>query len=301
MNDEDRDLPAGAALDNAGPSRNWRRGALILVLVGIAVWAYGRGSEDWRYQLAGLADPFLGRPSPGSGVAVNVVISAIVGGLTLLGRAVLRRVRSSSARSRDAGRWRWWWLLVAGWAGYVAGGAVVIAGGGSIDVRGSMHLEFGAPLGSVVDVPATCRPVVGDPEMLAEVSATANGLPRITLRDITTGRVREPVAYLANDGVPGNGFEPPNVPDRPAPYILSTSPDGSTQAELPITFVEAYDYHVTGLVESGLSGVADLTGMRWKDPFGAVSLHWVNLAIANDPWPETYELRVSWTCDPMKP
>jgi hypothetical protein len=53
-----------------------------------------------------------------------------------------------------------------------------------------------------------------------------------------------------------------------------------------------YDYLVTKVTESGLSGVAELTAVRWQDSWP----NWVNLTIPNDPWPPTYSLTVSWTC-----
>ena len=58
--------------------------------------------------------------------------------------------------------------------------------------------------------------------------------------------------------------------------------------------MRAYDcFQVTRLTGSGLSGVAQLTGVRFKDLTGI----WTNLTIPDDPWPETYELTISWTCE----
>jgi hypothetical protein len=279
-------------------------GALTLVLVAIAAAAFGRGAEDWRYQLAGLANPFLGRPAPGLSVVVGIVISALIG-------AVVWRTRPSPRRAEGAvrWRWRWWWILIAGWSGYVSGGAIAIAGGGSIEYRGSMHLEFGAPFGLVADVPATCRSVVGEPELVAEVSPVVDGLYVISLRNVATGMPQRPELvglYLTNDGVPGNEFEPPNAPDRVAPYVLMTRGDGSTEAQAPITLVQAYDYSIARFAESGMSGAVELTGSRFKDILdGSLgdgsSVRWVNLVITDDPWPETFGLTVNWTCDVSKP
>jgi len=279
-------------------------GALSLVLLGVAVVWYRAGAEDWRYQLAGLADPFLGHPSPAWSIIGGIILSALVGALALITRAVVRRIRPSPTQTGSGLRWHWWWLLIAGWGGYFVGSAVVIAGGGPVVYRGSMHVEFSAPLGSVADVPATCRSVVGKPELVAQVIPAVDGFVALDLRHVPTGTawVR---ASLTDDRVPGNDFEPPNVPDRPAPYVLETSADGSTEAQPPISFVRAYDYGVVQSTESGLSGVADLMGGRFTDSYASPIWRgvrrWVNLTIPNDPWPETYWLTVSWTCNVSGP
>ena len=276
--------------------------ALTLALVAIAAATFGRGAEDWRYQLAGLANPFLGRPAPGLSVVVGILISALIG-------ALLRRTKPSPRRAHGAARWGWWWILIAGWSGYVGGGAIAIAGGGSTEYRGSVHLEFGAPFGLVADIPATCRSVVGDPELIAEVSPVVDGLYVISLRNVATGTPQSPESvglYLKNDGVPGNEFEPPNAPDRAAPYILMTRDDGSTEAQAPITLVQAYDYRIARFTESGMSGAVELTGSRFKDPLvqsfpDGSSVRWVNLVITDDPWPDAYGLTVSWACVVSRP
>ncbi len=268
-------------------------GALSLVLLGIAVWAYGLGALDWRYQLAGTADPFLGHPAPAVSVIGGIVLSAMLVALVL----IARRNRPSSTRTGGL-RWHWWWLLIAGWGGYVAGSAVTIAGSAPVVYRGTMHVEFGAPLGSVADVPATCRSVVGKPELVAQVIPAVDGLVAFDLRDglgSAWGRTS-----LTNDRVPGNDFEPPNVADRPAPYSIYTAPDGSTMTRPAISFVRAYDYRVARMSESGLSGVADLTAARLHFADSRY-VRWVNLTIPNDPWPETYELTVNWTCNATGP
>jgi hypothetical protein len=103
---------------------------------------------------------------------------------------------------------------------------------------------------------------------------------------------------LPDDGVPGNEFRPPNVPERPAPYIQLTFEDGTTEAQPPISFVRAYDYRVLRLEDRGLAGgEADLLGVRFADPFGSASLRWMNLEIPRDPWPAAVEVAVSWSCD----
>jgi len=274
--------------------------AQSLVLVGIAAWAYDRGAEDWRRQLSGvMEDPLFLRGVPGLTMIVLIVFSALVGVLSLISGAVVRRIRPSPTRTGDGLGWHWWWLLVAAWGGYVVGGAVVIVGGGPVDHRGSMHVKFGAPLGSVADVPATCRSVVGEPFRLAQVIPAVDGLVELALRNVATGRVCAGIptlpvrAFVTDDRVPGNDFQSPNVPVRPLPYASGRDLNGPIP-QPPISFVRAYDYvQATRLTESGLSGAAQLTGVRFKDLIRT----WTNLTIPDDPWPDTYELTISWTCE----
>jgi hypothetical protein len=279
-------------------------GVLALVLLGIAAWAYGLGAGDWHYKLADLKeDPLYLRGMPELSIIVGIVLSLLVGAVALATRAVRRRAGPSPEQPGGGVRWHWWWLLIAGWGGYFVGSAVVIAGGGPVDYRGTMHLEFGAPLGSVADVPATCRSVVGKPDLIARVVPGVDGLFQVDLRNVATGKVAGLTATLpvfvslTDDGVPGNDFEPPNVPDRTAPYIQMTFEDGSTQADPPISFLRAYDYRVLRLEERGFTGEADLLGVRFADPFGGASLRWMNLEIPRDPWHAAMDLTVSWSCD----
>jgi hypothetical protein len=294
----DASAPGGLGAEAAATRPSRRRfiltwGAVSLVLLGLAAWAYGVGAEDQRWQLAGLADPFLGHPAPALSVIAGIVISAMLGALVLISR----RNRPSPTRAGGR-RWHWWWLLIAGWGGYIAGSAVMIAGSAPVVYGGTMHLEFGAPLRSVADVPATCRSVVGKPEMVAQVIPAVDALVAFDLRDglgSAWGRVA-----LTDDHVPGNDFEPPSVPARPAPYSIYTAPDGSTMTRPAISFVRAYDYGVERLTESGLSGVAVLTAARLHfadSPY----VRWMNLTVPIDPWPETYRLTVSWTCNVTGP
>jgi len=270
--------------------------ALPLVLLGIAVTTYVQGAEDWRYKLADLKeDPLYLRGMPELSVIVGIVLSALVGALALITRAVVRRSRPSPTRTGGGLRWHWWWLLIAWWGGYVAGSAVMIAGGGPVVYRGSMHVEFSAPLGSVADVPATCRSVVGQPDLVAQVIPGVDGFVELHLRSAATGR-GQAWTPLTNDRVRGNDFEPPNVPVRPLPYASDRGVNGPIPRP-PISFVRAYDYRPTQVTESGPSGVAQLTGVRFTDHIGI----WTNLTIPDDPWPETYELTVSWTCEVSGP
>jgi hypothetical protein len=279
--------------------------ALSLVLLAIAAWAFGRGAEDWHYKLADLKeDPLYLRGMPELTVVVGIVISILVGAVALIARAVRRRPGPSPERTGGGVRWHWWFLLIAGWGGYLVGSAVVIAGGAPANYSGRIHLEFGAPISSVADVPATCRSVVGEPDRVARVVPDVDGSFQIDLRSVATGKAAGLMATLPvfvslpSDGVPENDFQPPNVPERPLPYIQMTFEDGSTEAQPPISFVRAYDYRVVRLEDRGLAGgEVDLLGVRFADPFGSASLRWMNLEIPHDPWPAAVDVAVSWSCD----
>jgi hypothetical protein len=267
-------------------------------LVYVAVWAFGQAQVDWRYKVAGLADAFLGRPAPEMSVIIGFALTAIIG-VAALATGLVRW--TMTAATDLAGRvlgWSWLLLLIAGWGGYVTGGAIVVAAGGAIDYRANTHWEFGTPLNSAADVPGTCRSVVGQPETVAEVHLAVLGLPDIYLRDVVSGTpvplVRSALwTYHLGDYPEGSAvFEPPNVPERPRPYLAA----GGVHWQ-PISFVRAYNYWVTKINDSHLSGTAYLTGIRFNDPYGGGdSLYWVDLTIPNDPWPPTYELTVSWAC-----
>jgi hypothetical protein len=274
--------------------------SVVAVLVVIGAWTYGHGLEDWRYQLAGLADPFLGRPAPGLNVIAGLLLSGLIAGAVLAARRRGRRMETSPRRVDRAVRW--WWVLAAAWGGYALGGASVIARGGAVDYAGSVRLEFGAPLSAVTEVAATCRSVVGEPDLIAEVIPAVDGLHRIDLRSVAVGRPRAagdvipPNASLMNDGVPGNDFEPPNVPERPPAYLEVRLDDGTTRREPPLTFVRAYDYQVERFLESGLAGRVELLGTRFEAPAVDSSVRWVGLTLPNDPWPDIYRLTLTWIC-----
>lgn len=263
----------------------------------VAVLAFRHGTEDWGYQLAGLADPFLGRPAPGTTIALGIVISI----LWLVVRAVIRRRRPARDPGDRTVRRDIGWLLVAAWAGFAVGGAVAIARGGPIDHPGNMHVQFGAPLDSRADVPATCRSVVGEPDLVAEVVPTIERFFDLRLRDVATGEIwgltPSVLATQANDRKPENDFEPANVPDRPAPYIEMTVFGGAKEAQPPIWFLQAYDFQVARSAASSSSGVVAMEGVRFKDPSGSADVRWVNLVLPDDPWPETFDFTIDWTCD----
>jgi hypothetical protein len=272
-------------------------GLLTLGVVAVGALAFRHGTEDWRYQLAGLADPFLGRPAPGTTIVLGIVITI----LWLVVRTVVRRRKPARGPGDRAVRRDPGWLLVAGWAGFALGGAVVIARGGPTDHPGNMHVRFGAPLDSSADIPAICRSVVGDPGLVAEVVPIVERFFDLHLRDVATGEIwgltPSVLATQANDRKPENDFEPANVPDRPAPYIEMTVDGGGVEAQPPIGFLQAYDFQVAGSAEASSSGGVEMKGVRFKDPFGSADVRWVNLVLPDDPWPETFEFTIDWTCD----
>ena len=286
-----------------GRSRSWvLAGLLAAIAVGLAGWAFGHGLQDWRFQMAGLADPFLGRPAP----ATSVILGLVLTGLAMLGwRLAQRAMRVGHGTGAEPVRWRRRTLvmpILVVWGGYILGASAVIARGGPTDYRATMLFEFDRPLGATAEVPASCRSVVGEPRRVAEITPQADGLFRINLRNVATGGAdpwsADPTAILANDGVPGNDFTFSSLPDRPAPYLELTLDDGSLRSEPPISFLGAYDQEVTNVVDSGLSGVARMTGSRFRDSSEGGSERWVNLVIADDPWPDTFGLTISWTCLP---
>jgi hypothetical protein len=265
-------------------------------LVYVAVWAFGQAQLDWRHKVAGLGDPFLGRPAPEMSVIIGLALTAILGAAALATGLVRWTMTAATDLAGRVLGWSWLLLLIAGWGGYVMGGATVVAAGGPTGYRANMHWEFGAPLNSASDVAGTCRSVVGQPETVAEVHPTLLGLPGISLRDVVSGKPVPLVgsAPWTDAGIYPEGsavFEPSNVPERPRPYLV-----GAGAPSQPISFVRAYNYQVTKINDSHLSGTAYLTGTRFNDPYGGGSLHWVDLTIPSDPWPPTYELTVSWTC-----
>ena len=275
------------------------------VLMGIAAWTFDIASRDWRYQLAGLAEPFLGQPTPGFTIAIGLVASLALAAVVAGARVLNRRRRQRAGEERTASspaRLRWWLPLVAGWVGYALGGLVVLASGGPREYAGTLEFDFGAPIRASFESPAICRTPVGLPDVIASVTPTVNGLHGLGFMDRVTGR---PTGGLPGAGAgrlrAGSGYEPPNVPVRALPYLLATAADGTTRAEPPIGFLGSYDYHVIHVEGGGLSGTAELLGVRLVDPFASPDLHWVNLEIDHDPWPAAFELSVSWSCDPTAP
>lgn len=275
---------------------------LVAILVGttLALWAFPRAIEDWQFQLAGLADPFLGRPAPGVTVILGSIVSLVVLGIAfVLGRGGPRAALRS-----------WWTVpLVAAWLAYGAGAALTVAAGGQASHVGTLRYELGAPVTHVASVPAVCRTPVGKPEVIAEVRPSTGsgtpaigGLPMLFLHHAATGLperfgpLAESLASQAGDGSALARYEVPGLPDRVLPYLEARPDGGPTRTEPPIGFLAAYGYDVTGVQDHGRSGVATLTATRWEDPYGGDGLRWVNLRIPDDPWPESFELSIGWSC-----
>lgn len=267
---------------------------LLPFLAMAASTAYGTARVDWRYQVAGMADPFLGRPAPLVSIVIGLVVSL---GVSAIAAALHRSLGPSPdlARGRPLVVASWVVLLVAGWGGYAAGAASVLAAGGPADLTATLRWQFGAPLNSVGETSGICRTVVGRRDMLAGIEADYLGLPVIHLRDPVTEK-KVPTAFVpAQERWTPAGqrvaFEPVGVPVRPRPYLMAGG-----DAQKPISFLQAYSWRASRVVETGLTGTADLTGTRWADPYGGGSLYWVDLVMSNDPWPPTFTLSVTWTC-----
>jgi hypothetical protein len=267
----------------------------------IAYVAFGQAITDYRYQVAGLADPFLGRPAPAVTIVIGLLLTA--GGVGLLfGVPAYHRRLSGPAPLEAAGGapLRWGWLLVAGWVAYAIGAGTVLGGSGSPTLGGTVHAEFGTPLDSTADVPVACRLVAGEPQVVAIITPEAQGMPVLDLRSPATGAALTwagPVPAIATLPYASRPpFEPPNVPEREAPYRQFPVYGGTVTEEPPIGFLEAYEYRVLELAESGLSGTARLEGTRFKDPYGGGDLKWMNLEVPNDPWPPTIDLTMAWAC-----
>jgi hypothetical protein len=272
---------------------------IVLVSAVVAVFAFGQAATDMRYQLADLADPFLGRPAPGWSIGIGIVLTVACSGSILLVSALGQRHASTPAADRPSLK-RWGAVLVAGWVAYAAGAASIAVGSGSPTYGGTVRVEFGAPLDAAVDLPVSCRLVVGDPHGVAIVTPQAQDVPVLELRSTATGATyswASPAPALASTGYAARpSFTPPNVPERAAPYLRWEGPGGATRADPPLSFLGAYDYRVLDVAESGLAGRARIQGTRFADPYGGSGLSYVNLEMANDPWPPTIELTMQWTC-----
>ncbi|HLO36618.1 MAG TPA: hypothetical protein VK194_11065 [Candidatus Deferrimicrobium sp.] len=298
------------------PADERRVGWLVVGIVAapVAVWAFNQGVTDWQYQLAGLANPFLGRPAPGWSIAIGLVGTAVFGVVAWIVRTLARSLdgqpgSGASARGPAWTRPRWWLPLAAGWIAYALGSAAGAAGGGPRTYEATMRFAFGPPIAAAVEVPARCTTPVGKPAQVAEVEPRPEGLFRLTLLNAATGarsRYPEPTgvfAELVGTGAAATAYPLPNVPARVLPYLQATSGDGSTRSEPPIGILKAYDYRVVRVDDRGTSGTVDILGTRFGDPGGGGSagnvpgsLRWVNLVIPDDPWPHTLAVTVSWSC-----
>jgi hypothetical protein len=237
----------------------------MVVLVVAATLTFGRGVHDERDILAGWFYPTMsavGSVLVGVIVTVIAVIAMWVTGRR--GRGPIGRVVRRSVATAVGGLW----------LGYVAGVGVTSANGGPVDYPGVVRYELGSPIGRLVEVPGTCTSVVGHQTLLAEVKPEIDGLPTIVARSKSAG-TPSVGAFPKNNGRPNDDYELANVPDRPLDALL---PD--------ITFIRAYHYVPASHADLGFADRLPLVG-RWS---------WPGHRLANDPWPESFELTVSWVC-----
>ncbi len=278
---------------------------LLVVAAAIIVVTVPRAIEDWQFQLAGLADPFLGRPAPGVSIVIGVLVSIIV----LLVALWRSRPRRRAIRSALV------WPLIAFWGAYAVGAGTTVVGGGQSTYMGTLSYDFGPVIGHQTTVRARCRTPVGKPSVLSDVSpstddmaAPVEGLPMLWLRhEATGGRARpgelaEPLVVRLGDGRSLPPYAVPGMTDRPRPYLDVTMSDGTHHTEPPIDFLRAYDYRISTIEDRGLSGSATLQAQRWTNPYDAGGgLRWVDLVIANDPWPPSFDMSVTWACSGSAP
>lgn len=269
---------------------------VVAVLAVIGIWAYQVGAGDFRYQLADLKEDPLYLRGPGWRIASWIVFSLLVWGGVSLAGLFRRRLRPKVAPTPGRMRWRWWWLLVAAWAGYAAGGAVAVAEGGPVLRPGTLRLEIGAPLAASLETSATCKTVPGKPAVVASIVAQDDRLPSLQVLDGVTGARRgDGLAFI---DVAWTGWKQPiaipGIPDRPPIYQIVQNGRlaiGATLIEAEtIPFLRAYGYQPVDNQVSGGSGTAHFLALR-----GRVSRY--RDLIVNDPWPDSYELTVRWTCD----
>jgi hypothetical protein len=89
----------------------------------------------------------------------------------------------------------------------------------------------------------------------------------------------------------GGAFVVPGLPARVAMYQLDMGIDGPV-AGAEMTFMRAYYYLAEEADDRGSTGTLRAAATRTRLQFQVV-----NDLIPDDPWPETYDLGISWTCD----
>jgi hypothetical protein len=291
------------------------RVGLVLVLGYLAVVACRQAVTDWHYELAGLADPFLGRPAPWWSIGLGAIASVLVAIAWLSVRAVAARLSGPNASGSAAGAsrddirgkrpWgrpiRWWWILAAAWGAYAVGGVATVLAGGPVDHPATMRFTIGAPVSTTFNVPATCRSAPGKPLVVAEVIPDAAGLPILGVRNAATGdpdtrtdAAGHPIGVtleLTSDRGEGGAFVVPGLPARVPMYRLDMGIDGPL-AGPETTFMRAYFYLAQEVDDRGSAGTLRAAATRTRLQFQVV-----NDLIPDDPWPQTYDLGISWTCD----
>ena len=256
----------------------------------IAFWTYRIGVNDFRYQLAGQADPFLGHPSPVFTCIEGVLLSLLLVG----GTAVIRHQRQSARSARPTVAWRMEWLLVAGWVGYAAGAGVVLAAGAPVTTGGTIRYELGAPINTVAVAEATCTSIVGDSNTMAQLYPTINGVLAVNVRSEVTG-APDPVYVWTQRALSGaDQGEPLPVPDRPA---ISESVVGADNTIVQrLSFTDVYDYRVVHHSDGARSGEIQLAATRKLLTDSPPSHYYQNAQIPDDPWPSAFSLVLRWSC-----
>lgn len=262
----------------------------------LALWAFPRAIEDWRFQLAGLANWFFGRPAPAATLLLGFIVTFIAVIATVDARRRGRHIASILLAP-----------LAVGWLAYAAGSGLVLASGGQTIYPGRLHYTFTGSIDHAEVLTATCRTPVGQRAVLADVDpavespVAVGGLPVIGLRHPATG---EPIPggpeverfdISPADGTVISPFTIPSLGARPLPYMEVIADPGRVEREPPIGFMHAYDYVLESFEDAGMAGSAVLAARRWT-ALDEGEVRWVNLTIPDDPWPETFTLTIAWTC-----
>jgi len=268
----------------------------VLVLVGtiavlspLALWSGTAAVTDYRYELAGLADPFLGRPAPAASIFVGVILSLAFAGAMLFVRHFWR----SSEGDRSALGWQWLLVPVVAWAGYFGGAATVIAGGGPVEYPGTLSLDFGQPIASTVQVNVTCWSVVGQPASMSELRHAG---VTIFLRSMATGDEHgRPVMSWSLRPDLYTDLVPEAARARPAIVRQRLDGKGVVTGEEDVGFFQPYWWRVSGLSDGGLRGWFTLHLSRAK-PIDDSWERFLNVTVADDPWPQELDMKVTWAC-----
>ncbi len=263
--------------------------AALVLLSPLALWAGAIGVIDFRYQLAGLADPFLGRPAPGVSIIVGAILSLAFAGLAV---GLQRLWRSSGGEGPGLGRW---WLLVpvVAWTGYFGGAASVVAAGGPTAYAGTLTLDFGQPVASSVEATVSCRSVVGQPLSIAELRTSGVD---ISLRNLATGDEKW-LPAVNWDYRPDSTVSLVPPPARGRLPILQQMLDGrgGILIEEQRGFYGAYMAVVQGHTDSGLKGSLALHLSREEFPDDKW-VRYLNVTVPDDPWPAEVDVTASWKC-----
>ena len=260
----------------------------------LALWAFPRAIEDWRFQLAGMANWLHGRPAP----VASILLGLVVSGLAVVVAIDARRRGHAIARYILT-------PLVVGWLAYAAGTGLVLASGGQTAYAGKLQYTFHDGIDHTETVAAVCTSPVGQGTVLADVDpdvrqrASVRGLPVISFRHPATGAPSGPDVdrFDLFDGTLLQPFAIPSLADRPQPYMKMIVGPDEGQREPPIGVMDAYDFTLESVDDGGMTGSAIVAAKRWHVVEGG-EVRWVDLTIPDDPWPETFRLALSWTCGP---